>query len=199
MKKGFAVFAVLLLLSLSQVTQAVTLEEGWYVKLGYVALYGFDPIAGHDFALAWNFTDPLGTSGPFSVTQLGQHWPQRMISVSDTATDVLPGTCVDLYGEPVATIPAIVSEVSFRYETDYVASLMRLDLLMQAPDGNQTLLWSQNTSGFTWSEGNALEWNQIIPVGYIPVFRVTVVPEPSAFAALGLGLGILCAARRRIC
>lgn len=197
MKAVALILAVVGLLGLAQVSQAVTPQAGSYVKLGYVALYGYDPVAAHDFAFAWDFTGPLGASGPFTVTQLGQRWPQRMISLTNVADDVLPGTCVDLYGQPRTTIPATVTEVSFRYETTYVASQMRLDLLMQAPDGNQTLLWSQNTSGFTWSEGNVLGWNQSIPVGYVPLFRITVVPEPLAFAVLGLGFGILSARRRR--
>ena len=198
MKKGFAVFAVLLLLSLSQVTQAVTLEEGWYVKLGGVALFGFDPVLSFYTGADWHFTVDTGDQGPFNVASPDPVWAERMVSVPETVTGVIPGASVYLWGEPTYPVTYAITEVGFFWETNYDASRMRLDLL--AYDGaGFTLLWSQDNSGLDSGFRNVLTASQSIPVGSVPVFRVTVVPEPSSMLAMiGCVAGAVFVLRRRI-
>ena len=195
MMKGFAVFAVVLFLLSTQVTQAATLEEGWYVKLGLVDVRGWD---GTSYCVIdWNFTGDLGMVGPFSVTSPDPVWARRMVSVDSTVSGIAPGTSVYLWGTPVTEVTFPITGVVPYYDTDYDASRMRLQLLMYHADAGYTILWEQNRSGVWGDAGSVLSQNQSIPIGYTPVFRVTVIPEPMSLIVLSSGLIALAFSLRR--
>ena len=194
MKRSAVVVVVVCLLALAQAGWAANLDSSWYVKLSQVALFGYDPNTGHDFGLDWVFTGALGDEGPFRVSSPDPVWAQRMVSVP-TSVAATPGTSVYLWGAPEASVPATVSELTLFWETNYVSSQMRLDLLSY--DGSAfTLLWSQAKSGTNSDFSNVLGSFQSIPLGSAPVFRVTVVPEPPAGLAFASLVGLAFARRR---
>lgn len=188
MKKPAVLLAVIALIVLAQGCQAATLQSGWYAKLGPVDLYGWD--GTKERIVTWNFTDNLGTYGPFQVTSPDSWWPQRQVAVPNTVV-VLSGTSVYLTGSPVSQIDFSINKAVFHYETNYDASQMCLELLMQGPDNSMTLLWTQNTSGYTWGIRNVLSESQSIPIGYQPIFKITTVPEPTCLVTLFSGLGFI--------
>ena len=112
MKRLAIALVVIGLLAVSQVTQAANLEEGWYVKIGAVGILGYTPNVG-PWNYDWDFTSPLGTVGPFLVTQPDPLWPQRLISVQNL-NDVPSGTAVDLFGQLRYAVPnnAVVTGIS---------------------------------------------------------------------------------------
>lgn len=197
MKKGFAVFAVVLFLLSTQVTHAANLEEGWYVKIGWVTVGGWDGTS--DRIIDWDFTSDLGIVGPFNVTSPDPLWARRMVSVDSTVSGIAPGTNIDLWGAPVAEVTFPITEVVICYDTNYDATQMRLELLIYSPDAGFTLLWSESKSGTHSVWTNVLGQSQYIPIGYVPVFRVTAVPEPPVAVVFVTGLSsLLVRIRRRI-
>ena len=189
MKKGFAVFAVLLFLLSAQVTHAANLEEGWYVKLGGVALWWIDPASGHEVGADWDFTSPLGTVGPFLVTQPDPLWPQRLISVQNL-NDVPSGTAVDLFGQLRYAVPnnAVVTGISVPLATNYDATQMQLQVLIHHQSGIDDLLWSQTTSGHIMGTKDISTGKYSIAAGDSLLLRVTTLPEPSSLLILSLSV-----------
>jgi|LSQX01.1.fsa_nt_gb hypothetical protein len=183
MKRLAIALVVIGLLAVSQVTQAANLEEGWYVKLGGVALYGVDPKTGYDRGVDWNFTSPLGVSGPFDVAQPDMLWPQRLVSVPYDVTGVIFGTGVDLYGQPEPPVDFLVQSIFFICDTFYEASQMRLELLIKRANGNTELIWSQTRSGPVLG-GPEIPLDDLFGSDDSFVFRVTTVPEPSSLQVL---------------
>ncbi len=197
MKKLVVALAIVVLLLSAQVSQAVDLQEGWYVKLAAVALFGFDYGINFYTGTAWYFTGELGEYGPFTVTSPDPVRAERLIAVTETASRIAPGTSVYLWGEPENAVTYDVTEMGPYWETNYDASCMRLELLSY--DGvDFTLLWTQDKSGFNAGIRNVLSSSQMIPIGSVPVFRVTVVPEPSSLLILfGCFVGTTLVRRRR--
>jgi len=195
MKKTAAVVTVVLLLLAAQAAFAVDLEAGWYVKLGGVALHGIVPGEG-TWTTGWNFVDGLGDHGPFRVTGFDTRVPQRMVSVPEDAFNVAPGTSVYLWGEPDSPVVWPVSEVVVYWDSYYQASKMRLELLKYTGEGEFAVLWVQDESGASLHWDNVLTQGQEIEVESVPVFRVTVVPEPASAIVLAIG-SVLQARRRR--
>ncbi len=190
--------AVVFVLALAGAVQAADLQAGWYVKLGGVALWGWDWQANRYTGVDWDFTGPLGTYGPFEVTQPGPVWPQRMVSVPSAVSGVPPGTAVDLNGQPRSSLTFAVDRLDFAYETYYDATQMRLSLYLQHSDGNADLLYSETRSGLhsTFPEIPFDDWQMLADDRL--VFRVTVVPEPSSLLAVLLPTATaLCLRRRR--
>jgi hypothetical protein len=192
MNRAAVVVSVLCLVVLGQAGWAADLQAGWYVKLGLVALWGRDPGTGHEVGVDWNFTGGLGTFGPFEVSGPDMWYPQRMVSVPSSVTGVAPSTSVYLWGEPSRAVDFVVSRVSPFWDTYYDGASMRLELLMYGESTGFTLLWSQTKSGVYGGAGNVLSEFQSIPIGHVPVFRVTTVPE--AHSLFVVGYGLLCAA-----
>lgn len=198
MKRVALLLVVLIMsLTLAQLSQAADLQSGWYVKLAGVALFG--PISEPPYRTGtdWNFTGELGAYSPFEVSSPDPVWAERMVSVPVSATGVPVGTSVYLWGQPVDPVNYPVDAITFHYETNYDASQMQLQLLMYKPDSGYTLLWSQSQSGYHSAWENGLTFPQKIPVGYVPVFRVTAVPEPSAMLVLLTGAGAVLGFLRR--
>lgn len=197
MRKLALAFTLVALLALPLVGHAADLQAGSYVKLGEVALFGFDPSTGRDFGIDWNFTSPLGASGPFVVTQPDPLWPQRMVSVPNTTLGVPAGTAVYLYGQPEAVLPAAATRLDVECETNYDASQMLVELYVQHSDGHAELLWTETRSGHHTGGGNVLwPWQTISPTDAI-YLRVATVPEPSSWLALALPIVGLPWVRRR--
>lgn len=196
MNKPIAILVILLLLGLGSAAHAVDLEAGWYVKLFGVSLGGLVGEGGWQ-VVNWHFTGGLGTSGPFEVTSPDPLWAERVVSVPQTVKGVTAGTSVYLWGEPVSSVDFIVRQLGVGYDTLYDASRMRLDVLMYKESEGFTLLWSQGLSGFQQGWPNVLEESQAIPVGYQPVFRVAVVPEPCSTSAMLVGITLAVVVRRR--
>ncbi len=196
MKKFVVAVAIVVLLLSAQVSQAADLQEGWYVKLAAVALYGFDYGINFYTGTAWHFTGELGEHGPFTVTSPDPVWAERTIAVNETVSGIAPYTSVYLWGEPENPVTYDVTEIGLFWETDYDAASMRLELLSY--DGfDFTLLWSQDKSGFNSGYHNVLSAWQQIPVGSVPVFRVTAIPEPSSLLALFGYFGAIALMHRR--
>ncbi|MGI6296926.1 MAG: PEP-CTERM sorting domain-containing protein [Armatimonadota bacterium] len=185
MKKFVVAVAIVVILLSAQISQAADLQEGWYVKLGWVDVRGWDGM--RERVVDWDFTGPLGSVGPFEVTSPDPLWARRMISVPNTVSGIAPGTSVDLWGEPLSLVDFPITEVVVCYDTNYDAAKMRLQLFMYQQDTGFTLLWSEERSGLHQVWSNVLGQFQMIPVGYSPVFRVTVIPEPSTVLALFSG------------
>ena len=82
MKKFVVAVAIVVLLLSAQVSQSADLQEGWYVKLGGVAIYGVIPQTGQPVGLGWHFTTPAGQYGPFLVDQPDSTWAQLVVSVT---------------------------------------------------------------------------------------------------------------------
>ncbi len=193
MKRFTAILVVIVLAVLSQAGQAADLKAGWYVKLASVALYN----SQHQVGTRFNFTGDLGASGPFYVSSPDPLWAERMVSVPVSAVGVPGGTSVYLWGTPQTIPNYVIDSVSFAWETNCDSSIMQLQLLMYKPDVGYTLLWSHNQSGYNSDNGNVLRPGLVIPVGYMPVFRVTVVPEPNGLLVLIAGSGALFGLLRR--
>ncbi len=192
MRVVVVVVAVLSLAVLVQTGQAADLQAGWYVKIAGVGLYGQTPEPPYEIATGWNFTGDLGTYGPFEVSSPDPVWAERMVSVPASVSGVTPGTAVYLWGEPAYPVFYDVRRVDFHIETNYDASQMQLQLLMYKPDLGYTLLWSQSRSGYQFYWVSPLIFPQTIPLGYVPVFRVTTmpaVPEPGGVLLLLVGVG----------
>lgn len=77
-----------------------------------------------------------------------------------------------------------VDAVSFFWETNCDKSLIQLELLMYNSTYGYSKLWSYSQSPYNSGYNNVLVFPQKIPVGYVPVFRVSVVPEPSSVLVL---------------
>jgi len=186
MRSQRVVIVILCMLAFAGAAHAADLQAGWYVKLGLVDVRGWD---GYQWGIVdWNFVGGLGTYGPFEVTSPDPVWARRMVSVPSSVSGVAPGTSVDLWGEPAIPIGFPVSEVVVCYDTNYDATRMRLELLMYRADVGFTMLWAENRSGLHQVWTNVLGPSQVIPLGYSPVFRVTVVPEPGPFLAIIWGM-----------
>ena len=186
MKRLAIALVVIGLLTVSQVTHAANLEEGWYVKLGGVALFGFDPATMSEFAADWNFTSPLGQSGPFSVTQPAPTWPQRLVVVEETASGIAPGTGVDLWGAPLLSLPktGYLTYLSFACDTTYDATQMRLSVLIGHTDGTEDTIWEQSRSGSNHGAPSIYLGNHTMLSSDTFLFRVAAVPEPTSFLAV---------------
>lgn len=197
MKKAVVLLAVLSMLLAASISQAADLQAGWYVKLAGVALFG--PISQPPYRMAtdWNFTGGLGTYDPFEVTNPDPIWAERMVSVPESATNVPGGTSVYLWGQPVDPIYYPVDAVTFAWETNCDKSVVQLELLMYNPSSGYTKLWSYSQSPYNLGFDNVLAFPQKIPVGYVPVFRVSVVPEPSGIIVLLTGVGAVFGLVRR--
>lgn len=185
------------LLGTAQVSEAVDLQAGWYVKLGSGMLSGIDPIYQRPNTVDWNFVGSLGAFGPFEVTY--QSWQeQRVVTVPTSVSGVAPGTSIWLWAEPSDPVYWPISLVGVRWETNYQADRMILELYKYSTSGVYTLLWAQNRSGYNHYHGNLLgQWEEI-EIGSIPVFRVRVVPEANTCAAL-LIPSLLVILKRRKC
>ena len=198
MKKGFAVLAVVLLLLSAQVTQAVTLEEGWYVKLGGVAFFGTDPGSGYGYARGWAATSALGTYGPFTVihpTEYDPVFPQRVISVTTTVTGVSAGTAVYVYGELDGPLLSPATRIDVVYETNYDPSKMLLKMYQRHAEGWDELIW---TPRHTYGLADVLDGTgRTIPVGDSIYFQIVAVPEPPQPVLIILGCSALAALVRR--
>ena len=196
MRKRGVLLAVLIVLALAQACQAADLQAGWYVKLGGVALYGFDGM--YERGGDWHFEGGLGTFGPFEVTEPGVGWADRLVSVPTSAMGVPAGTTVYLLGEPETEVDFPVSNLLLAYETDYDATQMRVELFVHCAGGDYELLWSQNQSGYAMAIPDVLAGSgRLILPGDSIVFRVTTVPEPSQVLALGLPAALLIGLARR--
>ena len=181
MKRLAIALVVIGLLTVSQVTHAANLEEGWYVKIGAVAFFGVD--GDGMWGIDWDFTSPLGVSGPFDVAQPDMLWPQRLVSVPYDVTGVIFGTGVDLYGQPEPPVDFLVQSIFFICDTFYEASQMRLELLIKRANGNTELIWSQTRSGPVLG-GPEIPLDDLFGSDDSFVFRVTTVPEPSSLQVL---------------
>ena len=196
MKRLAIALVVIGLLTVSQVTHAANLEEGWYVKIGAVAFFGVD--GDGMWGIDWDFTSPLETSGPFDVTQPDPLWPQRMVSVSTTMFGVPNGTAIYLYGQPRVPIQRPTTDLQITSETYYDASQMLIQLFVQHGDGSTELLWTEPRSGHHTGGGSVLWPSQtILPTDTI-YFKVTAVPEPSSCLTVLLPLIGLLWMRRRM-
>ncbi|NLN78573.1 MAG: hypothetical protein GX141_06620 [Armatimonadetes bacterium] len=182
MKRLAIALVVIGLLAVSQVTQAVTLEEWWYVKLGGVALWWIDPTTGYEVGVDWDFTTEPGAYGPFVVTTPNVPWSERLISISNT-TDVSTGTHVDLFGQPEVEVLLPIFRIDVAYETLYNPSCMRLELIHLHSNGLEQILWSQMRPDHAIG-APTINLSNNMPVGDTIFLRVTTVPEPSPFTAL---------------
>lgn len=181
------ILVVLLLLGLGSTAHAADLQEGWYVKIGLVALFGWDYEANAYRGVDWNFTGGLGTFGPFEVTSPDPLYPQRMIYVPTTTDCVPDGTRVELYGEPQISITFPITRLDVSIDTMYDASHMRLEVLVHRLSGLDELLWSQNGSGHVYGTASILG-DRVIQPGENVFARVTAVPEPTSLLALAAGV-----------
>ena len=203
MKRLAIALVVIGLLTVSQVTHAANLEEGWYVKLGGVGISGFTPMVG-PWNYEWDFTSPLGTTGPYTVTQPTTPdllFTQRMVFVQNNVSNVSSGTAVDLYGQLRYAIPsnAVITGIDAIAETNYDATQMQLQLYVQHSDGSSQLLSKESRSGHHTSGFSLqLPWQAVLPTDAI-FFRVVAVPEPSTGLALLLPtVGLLWIRRRGV-
>jgi len=176
-------------------THAADLQAGWYVKLGSVALYGYDSQYGYG-VIDWDFVAGVGDYGPFRITQPAPNWPQRLVTVVSDAHGVLPGTGIDLTGAAGAGPPSfVVQSIYFACETYYDATQMQLSLLIRRTTGVEIPLWTQQQS-WLYQAGPQLSLGTSLDSGDIFVFRVAVVPEPSALLCLGSAMAALTLGRR---
>jgi len=195
MRSQRVVIVILCMLAFAGAAHAADLQAGWYVKLGGVAVYGW--YQGQYVGVDWNFTSPLGTYGPFEVTQPDQLWPQRMVLVPSAAFGVPVGTYVDLGGELEAPVTFAVDRLDLSYETNYDASRLRLEVLSRHPNGQEDLLWYQSRSGYAIGGPSLYNPSLSFFTGDILVCRVVVVPEPAYAMTLGLaGLAFVSWRRR---
>ena len=195
MKKGFAVFAVVLFLLSTQVTHAANLEEGWYVNLQSVTLWWDDEL-GYAHPLDWQFTDVPSVCGPFTVTDPGLQRSSRIISVTADAA-VPAATEVTLSGVPANPVSYCITRIDVALETNYDATQMVLNVLAFHAGGGQDLLWTQTMSG------HLLGMKTIYPMSFAPIsgdsliFRVIAVPEPASMLSLALPLLVVTSRLRR--
>jgi|GEM_PF-2986515 len=196
MKTAIMIVAVLIIALMPQIGQTADLQAGWYVKLGNIALWGFDPVQNREVAVGWYFTTPVGLNGPFEVTQPAPSWPQRMVSVP-TSVNVPSGTSVDLYGSLEKPITFPIYRLDVGHETDYDSSQMLVQLLVQHSNGSVELLWSEPRSGHHLGANNILGPSETILPTDTLLFKVVAVPEPSQCAMLTISLLGMLLMRRR--
>jgi hypothetical protein len=179
------------------VGQAADLQAGWYVKLAGVGMFG--PISEPPYrtGTGWNFTGELGMYGPFEVSSPDPVWAERMVSVPVSVTGVAAGTSVYLWGQPTWAVYYPVDALDFYWETNCDKSVVQLELLMYNPSYGYTKLWSYSQSPYNSGFDNVLTFPQEIPIGYVPVFRVSVVPEPNGVIVLLTGAGAVFGFLRR--
>ena len=185
MNKTVIAVAIMLILLLSQTAQAADLEEGWYVKLGGVALYGTNPTTGREFGIDWNFTSRLGTFGPFEITQPDLLWPQRMVSIICPTFGTPAGVSVDLIGQLKTSTLYPVSRLDVLYETNYDAAQMMVQLYVRHVDGDEEVIWAENRSGFHTRYVDVLfGTGRIICPSDTIYFQIRTVPEPRQIFAV---------------
>jgi hypothetical protein len=198
MRRNALIIAALAIVTVIGPAQAVDLEAGWYVKLGGVAVWGFDPKIGRDVGYDWNFEGGIGMFGPFEVTQPHRTWPQRMVSVPSAVTGVAPGTAVYLSGAPTATIDFQVDRIDVSYDTLYDPSAIVVQALVLHSDGTEEVLWSHLRSGHAVGSAGVLGTSdRFLLVGDSVAFRVVAVPEPAGAIVLLTGAPLLAALSRR--
>lgn len=192
MRKLAVMLGVLLLLGLCGTAPAADLEAGWYVKIGAVGVSGYTPGVG-PWDYEWDCTNAPGSLGPYTLshpTEPDPLFPQIMVSVSNTVSDVPSGTAVDLHGQLRYAVPsdAVVTGVSIPLETNYDATQMLLQVLVHHQSGTDDLLWSQTTSGHIMGTKDISTTMYLVAAGDSLVLRVTTVPEPGSFLCLAVPL-----------
>jgi len=190
------------MLAFAGATHAADLQAGWYVKIGGVALFGYDPNTGRDFGIDWRFSGGLGVYGPFEVTQPTEPdplFPQRKVLVPRTVLAVPSGTAVNMYGETEQPMPAPATDLHVVYETDYDSSQMMLWLYVEHANGQSEFLWAEARSGHHYGNTSVLpQWMTILPSDRL-CFTVVAVPEPASYLSLFLGvLGCMPLMRRAL-
>ncbi len=150
------------------------------------------------------FSTPVGTYGPFQVTDPGAEatpYPVPNISRIVTVPDATEAGGTDSFTLPFTmgyVQPGYEwASVQFNWQTDYDASQMYVSLWDNPSGGSPVCMWSQTLSGAQAStptlDLSAIDFNYY--------FLVTVVPEPSALLCLAVALTAAAgfAARRSLC
>lgn len=184
MKKLVVALAIVVLLLSAQISQAADLREGWYVKLGGVAIYGVIPQTGQPVGLGWHFTAPVGQYGPFLVDQPDSTWAQLVVSVTQDVFGVPYGTGVNICLQPEAPIDFWVQSVYFGCDTFYDATQMRLDLFINRADGRSDLIWAQTISGPVVGGPEIPLYCHSFGSADTLSFRIAAVPEVSSLFAI---------------
>ncbi len=189
-KVSCILLAVVAFLGLQAAANSATLQAGWYVDIETVGFSWYTPGDPVTNMANGYFSTPVGTYGPFQLTDPGAEgtpYPvpniSRLITVPNTvqagASDslALPFTMGYVAGYKWASMDFLCS-------TDYDPSQMYASLWQVMTDGTDVCLWSQMQGGVL--NGGSLDTPQpVLSQNYY--FLVTVVPEPSGLAALAAG------------
>ncbi len=189
MKKLVAALAIGVILLSARVSQAADLQEGWYVKLGMVTLWGFDYGINFYTGTDWDFTNNIGQYDEFMVTNPDSIWPERLISVTTSQFNVPCGTGITLSGTPRNALAYDITRIDVTCETYYEAEHLQLQAWLERTDGAQELLWSQQISGYVYGTAELLGGNKIMAPEDVLYFRLsTGVPEPQSFVIVAYSL-----------
>ena len=185
MKRWMILIALCLFPSLvSTPVQAVQLEQGWYAKWGWTALYGHDNLTNSQFGVSWYPTSPTGDSGPINIQSWGYLTHGRIVTVS-LAVDMPTGTLFEDFGRYYHVPNNAYDQLYFEWETNYDAAKMQLQVIRKHLDGASELFWTQSLSGHQFA---AADFTHVIPIirdGEQIVFRLAVVPELPGWVVLG--------------
>jgi len=148
MKNLKIVLVVLFLLMLTQASQAVDLEEGWYVRFDYVSVEGMRIVDGSAqyWTAFWSPASVPGQYGSLLVEQSGSiSAGRRIISVTqDYSSD--PGVIFEDVGVLELSEP-YYNWINFGWLTNYDASSLQLQVYKLHAGSPDELIWSQTKSG----------------------------------------------------
>jgi hypothetical protein len=186
MKRWMILIALCLFPSLvPSPAHAVQLEQGWFVKWGWTALYGHDNLTNSQFGVSWYPTSPTGDSGPINIQSWGYLSHGRIVTVSQSV-DVPPGTLFEDFGRYYHVPNNAYDQLYFEWETNYDAAKMQLQVIRKHLDGASELFWTQSLSGHQLGYINIEHIYPVILDGEKIEFQLVVVPEPPTWLVLGL-------------
>lgn len=172
---------------------AVELQQGWYVKFGYVEMEGQRWTGDHieSWLSDWSASSATGQNGAVSIEQGDVNYKRgRIISVTQNAS-VAQGVLFEDYGPGFcSSVYPYYDTVSVGWRTNYDSSAIRLQLLRRRSGQPDELVWEQMQSGMAYADQNVWNSSPLLP-GDAVVFRIVAVPEPSVFS--GLACTMMCA------
>ncbi len=182
MKKVMCVLlAAIAMIGLQAAANSATLQAGWYVNIGGVEAECYEN--GQLTLYDGNFTGATGQVGPFLVSDGGGYYSdiERYVTVPATV-QAGPADSLTL---PLATTAGLTNAlIEFGWGSSYDASQMQLSLWKQPYGSGPACIWSQTQSGSQGADTAVLD--PLTSSNYY--FEVTVVPEPSGFWGMLVGL-----------
>ena len=185
MKNLKIVLVALLLMLLTQASQAVDIQAGWYACYDSICLEGFNFDTGGIYATFWRPSSELGESGAITVSDWQLYPSTRKITITENIS-VDSGTILFEDTGFIEDPSKYYQLTHIVWRTDYDANNIRMQLLRHRDGQDDKLIWEQAQSGLNGGY-DILSDNLFMP-GDSLVIRLVVVPEPSAFLSLSVGL-----------